>query len=371
MTIVIQFSLLCIGVCQQNYFTLTGYTHQIPDSTKVYLSNVLINERIDSTWIIDNQFYFEGNASPYLEAFLLIQHDDGFDYCSLFLENQNIQFDARQVEFRNAKIKGSLLQNQASELFNKTRIWEDSIIQVQREILLRSEEKNSSKLDSLFSMIVQFEDELNAITKNFIQDHPDYLISVQSLTYLKHELPKVEIQQLYEGLAEKMKATNYGQSIKLWLMKSIELSVGDVAPDFQLKDLNNEPLRLSNITSTYTLLEFGASSCGPCRKENPILLKAYQQFQDQGLEIVSVWLDKKKDHWEKTVKEDQMIWISLCDFKGYLGEVPIIYSVNFIPTNYLLDKNRKIVAMNVRGEELLKELASLFKETSNKSMDRQ
>lgn len=117
---------------------------------------------------------------------------------------------------------------------------------------------------------------------------------------------------------------------------------------------------MSNVNAKYILLEFGASFCGPCRQENPNLLKAYQQYKDQGFEIVSVWLDESKKHWETTVQKDQMIWTTVCDLKGMKGEVPLIYNVNGIPDNFLLDADRKVIAMDLRGEQLGKKLATLL-----------
>lgn len=117
---------------------------------------------------------------------------------------------------------------------------------------------------------------------------------------------------------------------------------------------------LNNFDNKYILLEFWGSGCGPCRMENPNLLKNYKAYRDKGFEIVSISLDKKRENWENAVKKDSMIWTTVSDLKGYDGDVAITYSIYFIPTNYLIDTNGLIIAKNLRGEKLGEKLKEIF-----------
>jgi len=267
--------------------------------------------------------------------------------------------DARESDLFNAKVSGSELQRQADELFNLTKTWRNKAMAT-NALIHQVPESDTEKRDSLIAKQAEYYQKDDAITHQFIKAHPDYLISLKHLTYLKNKLPKAEISALYNALSADFKQTEEGKSIKTWLDKSVKLAIGDRAPNFELPNLMGESVALSNFNGKYVLLEFGASGCGPCRMENPNLLKAYQKYKDNGFEIFSVWLDKNKKHWETTVAKDQMIWTTVSDLKGNFGTVPVTYNVVGIPDNYLLNPEGEIIAKDLRGEALEEKLAELF-----------
>lgn len=341
---------------EQDHFLLKGFTNDIPSETMVFLVDGVSHERVDSTVIIDNQFEFRGNAYPYKEYWLETQYDGKFDYRHLFVENVNMIFDARGTNFQNATITGSIIQQQSDELFDLLKPVTEKLMKAS-QIVENTTEITTSKKD-----IPNYEAEMHELSKQFIAEHPDYLVSVKQLTYLKNYLPKSETKILFEAFSAQLKETEDGQSIAFWLEKSVELAIGDKAPNFQLPNLKEEQVALSDFLGKYVLLEFGASGCYPCRLENPNLLKAYQMYQNDGFEILSVWLDRNTKSWTSTVEKDQMIWTSVCDLKGNNGQVPTMYNVTSIPTNYLLNPKGEIIAMNLRGDELQKTLAEVFGE---------
>lgn len=346
-------------IAQQDHFTLTGLTKGVPENTKVFLMDGATSTNIDSTIIQNNQFVFTGNAHPYKEYSVLAQYDGRFDYKSLFVENTDMIFDARESDFFNAKVSGSKLQTQADELFELIKDWHNKAMAT-NEMMFQVPESNTEKLDSLRQKRAAYFKKSDDIMHQFIKDHPDYLISLKNLTYLKNKISKAETSALYEALSTDFQQTEEGIAIRTWLDKSVKLTVGDMAPNFELPNLNGESVALSNFKGKYVLLEFGASGCGPCRMENPNLLKAYQKYQDNGFEILSVWLDKNKEHWTKTVAKDQMIWTTVSDLEGNLGTVPVTYNVVGIPDNYLLNPKGEVIAKDLRGEALEEKLAELF-----------
>lgn len=359
------FSITLVSVigsfAQRNHFILNGKTNNIPDSTMLYLDESETNQRIDSCLIINNQFVFEGRVDSFKAVFIFTQYDGQFQYAPIYLEPNNMIFDASQSNFLNAKISGSKLQSQANELnvlvmptMEKAMQANDKVNQIyQHKLDTTGLVQLKKERDRLF----QLEE---SIVLEFIKAHPDYLISVQNLASMKYKYPKSEVKELYLALSKAMKNTNEGKSIKLWLEESIQLKIGDKAPDFQLPNLKNESISLSDFSDKYVLLEFGASGCGPCRMENPNLLKAYKKYKNQGFAIVSVWLDKNPKNWAKTVKKDEMIWTTVCDLKGHEGKVPLIYNINSIPSNFLLDREGVVIAKNLRGDALQEAVSKLF-----------
>ncbi|ERJ57871.1 hypothetical protein M472_16305 [Sphingobacterium paucimobilis HER1398] len=110
----------------------------------------------------------------------------------------------------------------------------------------------------------------------------------------------------------------------------------------------------------YVLVDFWASWCGPCRAENPHVLKVYDKYKNKGFDVFAISLDDKKDRWIQAVKDDKMPWAQVSDLKGWKNEAAQYYNITAIPMNYLLDANGKIVAKNLRGEALEKEVAKLL-----------
>ena len=121
-----------------------------------------------------------------------------------------------------------------------------------------------------------------------------------------------------------------------------------------------EMKKLSDFNDKIILLEFWASNCGPCRQENPNLVKTYESYQPKGFEIFAVSQDTKKTNWLKAIEEDGLPWLQVSDLKGRDNSASLIYGINAIPDNFLIDKNGIIIGRNLRGEKLNEKLASLL-----------
>lgn len=133
------------------------------------------------------------------------------------------------------------------------------------------------------------------------------------------------------------------------------------APEIKLPSPKGDTITLSSTRGSIVLLDFWAAWCPPCRQENPNLVKAYDQYHKRGFQIFQVSLDKSKDAWMKGIQDDQLgRWIHVSDVQYWNSIVVPLYKIESIPTNYLLDKEGRIIAANLRGERLQQKLAEIF-----------
>jgi thiol-disulfide isomerase/thioredoxin len=157
-------------------------------------------------------------------------------------------------------------------------------------------------------------------------------------------------------------------SIKLY---SQELKVGDKAPDIIQNLITGEEFHLSELNGKIVLIDFWASWCKPCRKENPNIVAIYREYKDQnykngnGFTVLGVSLDYKKDAWENAIKADQLEWpYHVGDLKGWRNAASLKYSISSIPSSYLIDGDGIIIGINLRGDDLEAKLKKLRKKKS-------
>jgi len=145
------------------------------------------------------------------------------------------------------------------------------------------------------------------------------------------------------------------------MQSAMNIAVGKEAPDLKLANPAGKEIALSSLRGKVVLIDFWASWCRPCRQENPNVVAAYQKFKDKGFDIYSVSLDQKADKWKEAIEADKLIWAShVSDLGGWNSAAAAQYSVRSIPSSFLIDKDGKIIAKNLRGEALDAKLAEVL-----------
>ncbi|SKA30489.1 Peroxiredoxin [Chitinophaga eiseniae] len=200
-------------------------------------------------------------------------------------------------------------------------------------------------------------------TREVIRNYPDSYVGVDLLDiFTQAAINPGLVGPMYLGLSKRMQQSEKVLKWKPKLDKARDLVSGNVvAPDFTINDTEGKPVSLSAYRGNYVLVDFWASWCVPCRRENPNVLAAYEKYKNKGFKVLGVSLDTDRKLWLKAIKEDKLPWKQVCDFKADQGKAAKAYEISSIPSNVLIDPNGKIVGKDLRGGVLHDRLAELIK----------
>jgi peroxiredoxin len=220
--------------------------------------------------------------------------------------------------------------------------------------------KEKAKADSLVEVATLLEQRQKDYVQQYAAAHPGSFVAVEEvLNYFSYNPNADTLQHIYSGLTPAIQSSYLGKELKKILDAALLTGIGRPAPDFTQADTKGKPVTLSSFKGQYVLVDFWASWCGPCRAENPNVLKTYRDFHSKGFTILGVSLDDKKDKWLAAIRQDGMPWPQVSDLRGWKNEAAAQYGVEGIPMNFLLDRDGTIIAKGLRGPELEKKLATL------------
>jgi peroxiredoxin len=331
---------------------------------KIYLScNQDDITFLDSTSVKDGKFNFTGTIREPMLYILKIA--EARNQTTLFLEPGKIYFTAKIDSLDKMSVTGSASNDQWREWCKK---WGKIASQAgpmyqridsatQHDKVKASEEERKIFDEGMASLNAQTDKAVIEFIKKYPQSPVAPFIIYDR--YISFPNPEMTAKS-FSLLGERAKRSLYGKKIAEYQRISLKTGIG-ATPDFALADTAGKTLRLSDLKGKYVLVDFWASWCAPCRKENPNVVEAYKKFHDKGLDIVGVSLDTKKDAWLKAINHDGLTWFHVSDLKGWDGNIEKELGIKVVPTNFLLDKNGKVIAKNLREEALQKKLEELLK----------
>jgi len=343
---------------QSPQFVIQANIAHFTDSV-VYLNYGTMGSSVTDTAVVKNgHFTFKGNVSEPAPAMIFSKtfrvHID------LFIENVPIVVTGDADSMFNTKVTGTGVVHEF-EVFNQ-RLMDNR----KRTIALFEKAYNLKQSgDSINAKLVQAKADSQYAWEYkarvaYITEHPKSYISAKELLAYTSTITLAESIKMFGTLDGSIKESKVGKEIadRIALLSKVE--EGKPAQDFTENTPEGKPVSLSSYKGHYVLLEFWASWCGPCRAENPNLLKQYKLYNGKGFDVLSVSLDSDKTPWQKAIEKDGLPWTHVSDLKGWNNAVAVLYGIRAVPASFLIDPSGKIIATGLRGEILNKKLETLF-----------
>ena len=362
--------------CKSEKQVSSGYTINVTapgiyNGMRAYLKTTdekgqLFNK--DTAVVLDEKFAFDGvRTIPTLE-YLFIDGQNG--YLPLIIENGDIHIEIYKDSLYTSKILGNTSNNDYYNYRIEEKKLNDRLRQFNNEFN-QANSIGSPEKETIYKSITDTKEALSNLPFEYITKNEDsYLALILMGNALGNTVIPIEkVESQFNKLSEHLKSTPFGVQVRDFMeMKKQQVlmeqatQIGNVAPNFSATTPEGKQLSLNEIKGKVTIIDFWASWCGPCRRENPNVVETYKAYHDKGLEIISVSLDNEgqKDKWVKAIVDDNMTWYHVSNLKSWQDPIAKLYGVQSIPATFILDENGKIVAKNLRGPDLGAKIAELL-----------
>jgi peroxiredoxin len=328
---------------------------------------------IDTAMVVNEQFSFIGNVNNAAIRVLSVNGVNGS--LAFILEPGELDIELYKDSIQYSKIEGTKNNEAFNDYKDNFRTISEQINKVRNE---RTEAKRSNDSSAYEAKNIEFQtlsQKRLDFPHDFIDANPNLDVSLllleSQIIGSNQDLArfKKNMTALKDVLNKNASNKFIGQKLNAFVaQKEAEeaLSIGKVAPDFKAPQPNGEMLTLNDIKGKATIIDFWAAWCGPCRRENPNVVKVYEKYHAKGLEIISISLDgtnnqpDPKQSWLKAIEDDKMNWHHVSNLMYFRDPVAQLYNINSIPATFILDENGVIVAKKLRGQALENKIAEML-----------
>ena len=348
----------CSDHISKNNFSLnlniTGELEQ-----KIYLSKRDAGKwvNIDSSSVVTGEIVLNGQIKD-PEMFYL---RSGQNLTNIFIEAGKITFTAHADSINKGITNGSKSQAELDSFNESISLITEQLDTLYNQYREAAKNDDQVRLEELSELIDTKDEERLARTIDYAYANNKSIVSAYLIMTNNYYLELAELDTITSNFDNSIKQTKYVELLLDRIRNLYKVSIGSSFTDFTLNDTTGNPIALSSlIGENYLLIDFWASWCGPCRRENPNIVAVYNDYNSKGFDIIGVSLDTDKNNWIKAIEKDSLTWSHVSDLQGWNSAAGKLYAVNAIPHSVILNENGTIVAKNLRGEELRDKIAELL-----------
>ena len=287
----------------------------------------------------------------------------GKESIDLILSNTNVNLN---IDNSSSEFKYTIEGSYDTDVLNNVRkiisTYKYDIRQINQKFIKASQEKNSKLVNELRYDANILKIDFEKFLKNYLRTVDNSLAVIITSDYLDIDNNISFWDSTLIKYRDNFSYNSYFKSFEKKVNKIKSVSIGSVAPEIILSDTTGKDVALSSLRGKYVLLDFWAGWCGPCRMENPNILKNYVKYKNKGFEVYQVSLDRSRSDWVNAIKKDNLIWYNVSDLKFFQSEAASLYNIDRIPKGFLLDPNGVIIAKDteLRGNRLGEKLDEIF-----------
>jgi peroxiredoxin len=351
-------------------FTITGTVNEMTTGTMMlaYPDTSGQNRILDSAVIEKGTFKFTGRVELPVPARIYLKGSNNRfteKNISFYLENSHITVWVNKDSMYLSKVSGSKSNDDKDSITAMLAPYYETNSSLRKVREFAAKNQFTSILKNVENILEELPAAQRKLFVDYAMAHPNSysITSMLDMNFTNNQTNLPLLKKVYANFSEDVKKSFGGKDIAALINRIERVEIGNSAPLFNMPDENGKMVSLSSFKGKYILLDFWASWCVPCREESPHLVKAYENYKNRNFTIISISLDNEKDKqkWINAFKNDGMLWTQLSNLKGYIDDpVQALYSVQGIPDNFLINSEGKIIARNLRGDDLEKKLAEIL-----------
>jgi len=360
--LLIVLSFLLFACTTQNEFSFSGTISGDAEGL-VYLMDREDGKwiAIDSSEIVDGVFSFNGTVNAPV-IYYLKTDAIGRNFFPVFMENSNMNCNIKLSPEVDYTIEGSSTHLEFDLVNDDLDVYKEEMDAIYQQYRTASSAFDTIRLNELLEQYDAKDEEQNQFILAYANDNPESYVAPYMVARYSFSFDEMDLEPIVNNFDESIMDSKYAIQLKERLDLLKRVAIGQAATDFEQELVDGQMLKLSSLYGTYLLVDFWASWCGPCRAENPNLVKNYRVFHKKGFDILGVSFDDNREKWLKAISDDELSWLQVSDLEGWGNAAGKLYGIRSIPSNILLDPDGVIIAKNIRGDDLNDKLQEIFGE---------